>query len=81
MTQVISVSMNEEDMENLQKVKMQEGLGATGVMRVGIMSLLMKPRILAEQEEMRQNNARLVKKIQALANRIRELEVEGDVKC
>jgi len=74
MANIISVSLSIEQIKKLQYIKESDGLGASSVMGVGINHLLNKPRIQAEQEEIKLANERLVKKVSQLAKRIYELE-------
>jgi len=74
MANIVSVSLTVEDIKKLQFIKQSDGLGASSVMKVGINHLLNKPRIQAEQEELKMANEKMVKKIQTLAKRVYELE-------
>lgn len=74
MANIISVSLDERHIKELQHIKVTDGLGASSVMKVGIAHILNKPRIQAEQELLKEENKTLSQKIQKLAKRIYELE-------
>lgn len=75
MSNTLTVSCSKEDILNLQKIKMIDGLGASSVLRVGIAHVLNKPRIQAEQEKLKEENKTMSLKLQKLAKRLYDLEV------
>ena len=77
MANVISVSMTSDDIKNLQVLKVRDDIGASSVMRVGIQHLLNKPRIQAEQIQLKESNERLYKLTKKLEARIHQLETES----
>ena len=81
MANIISVSLDERHIKELQHIKLADGLGASSVMKVGIAHIMNKPRIQAEQEMLKEENKNLCAKIQKLAKRVYELESgENDIK-
>lgn len=75
-TRIISVSLNDVDYANLTRIKELDGLGATSVLRVGIQHVKDKPRLQAEQMNLKAENEKLFKVIQRLQSRVHELEVQ-----
>jgi len=78
MANLVCVSLTPEEIQKLQYIKQSDGLGASSVMRVGINHTMNKPRIQAEQEELKLINERLAQKVQKLAKRVYELETGGN---
>lgn len=74
MANTISISVNSEDIKNLQVLKVRDDIGASSVMRVGIQHLLNKPRIQAEQMNLAERADKLYRLVKKLECRIHQLE-------